>query len=44
MMWMRDKLIHHYEEMDAAEVWRAATRDVPALAVALKPLTPREPA
>lgn len=40
---MRDKLIHHYERIDLGEVWKAATRDVPALLVVLGPLAPREP-
>ena len=43
MMRMRDKLIHHYEALDPEEVWRAATRDIPALATALEPLAPHQP-
>jgi len=37
---MRDKMIHHYEAVDLAEVWQAAQRDVPALLGALEPLIP----
>ncbi|MBL7141085.1 MAG: DUF86 domain-containing protein [Planctomycetes bacterium] len=35
---MRDKMIHHYEAVDLAEVWRAARRDIPALQDLLRPL------
>jgi uncharacterized protein with HEPN domain len=31
IMKMRDKLIHHYEEIDLGPVWKAATEDVPEL-------------
>jgi len=43
MMRMRDKLIHHYESLDAGEVWKAATRDVPHLLSVLEPLLSQEP-
>ena len=39
MAGMRDKLIHAYDAVDVEEVWRTATVDVPALAVALSPHT-----
>jgi uncharacterized protein with HEPN domain len=44
MMRMRDKLIHHYEVIDLAELWRTATHDVPAMAAAVEPLAPRDAA
>jgi len=37
---MRDKMIHHYEAVDVAEVWRATRTDIPALLEILEPLTP----
>lgn len=37
---MRDKLIHDYGDVDAEEVWRTATRDVPELLARLEPLLP----
>ncbi|MBE3069798.1 MAG: DUF86 domain-containing protein [Planctomycetes bacterium] len=37
---MRDKMIHHYEEVNRREVWRAAETDIPALLDALAPLRP----
>jgi uncharacterized protein with HEPN domain len=36
IMRMRDKLIHHYESMDAGEIWQAAREDIPALLNFLK--------
>lgn len=42
MMRMRDKLIHHYEDIDPAELWKTATLDVPALVSALEPLRPQD--
>ena len=37
---MRDKLIHAYDAVDLGEVWRTATVDVPAVAVALRSRNP----
>ena len=37
---MRDKMIHHYDAVDVAEVWRASRADVPELLAMLKPLVP----
>jgi uncharacterized protein with HEPN domain len=37
---MRDKMIHHYEGVDLAEVWRASQTDVPELLAMLEPLVP----
>ncbi len=37
---MRDKMIHHYEAVDLAEVWQAARQDIPELLVALEPFFP----
>ena len=37
---MRDKMIHHYEGADLAEVWRASQTDVPELLAMLEPLVP----
>jgi uncharacterized protein with HEPN domain len=31
IMRMRDKLIHHYEDIDPREIWQAAQQDIPAL-------------
>ena len=39
---MRDRLIHHYDDVDLDEVWRTVRRDVPALIALLDPLVPRE--
>jgi uncharacterized protein with HEPN domain len=38
---MRDKLIHHYNDIDDQEVWEAAARDIPALLAYVRPLLPR---
>ena len=27
----RDKLIHHYESMEPAEIWQAVQQDIPVL-------------
>jgi len=35
---MRDKMIHHYDVVDLAEVWRAARQDVPSLQQSLASL------
>lgn len=35
IMRMRDKLIHHYEEIDLQQVWKAASKDVPGLLLSL---------
>jgi uncharacterized protein with HEPN domain len=40
IMRMRDKLIHHYEEVDLGLVWKAVRKDVPELLTLLKPLIP----
>jgi uncharacterized protein with HEPN domain len=37
---MRDHLIHGYDTVDLAEVWKTATVDVPSLLAALEPLIP----
>jgi uncharacterized protein with HEPN domain len=37
---MRDKMIHHYEGVDLAEVWRASQTDIPVLVSMLEPLLP----
>lgn len=39
---MRDKLIHEYNEVDADEVWRTLTSDLPQLIGLLEPLAPQE--
>jgi uncharacterized protein with HEPN domain len=41
MMRMRDKLIHHYEEVDLELVWRVVDREVPKLLAFLEPLIPK---
>jgi uncharacterized protein with HEPN domain len=38
---MRDVLIHAYDEVDEAEVWRALTHDLPPVLDAIAPLLPR---
>jgi uncharacterized protein with HEPN domain len=42
MAGMRDILIHQYDRVDMAEIWSAATVDVPAVLVAIEPLAPPE--
>jgi uncharacterized protein with HEPN domain len=37
---MRDRLIHEYNEVDLAEVWRTTQRDIPDLLQAIEPLLP----
>ncbi len=39
---MRDKLIHAYAEVDLAEVWATADRNVPELLRLLEPIAPPE--
>ncbi len=39
---MRDNLIHRYDNIDLAEVWKTADEDIPALLIVLKPLLPKE--
>lgn len=39
---MRDRLIHEYDTVDLAEVWRVVNEDVPDLLRYLEPLLPRE--
>ena len=39
---MRDKLIHHYNDVDPSEVWSAVESDIPRLIAALEPLVPSE--
>ncbi len=38
----RDKLIHHYDIVDLAEVWRMVTSDLPLLVRLVEPLAPTE--
>jgi uncharacterized protein with HEPN domain len=33
---MRDRLIHGYDSVDTAELWKTATVDVPALLVQIR--------
>ena len=40
---MRDRLIHHYDNLDLEEVWRTATTDIPTLIDELERLTPPDP-
>ena len=40
MAGMRDVLIHAYDTVDLAEVWRAVTMDIPPLVTSLEPLLP----
>ncbi len=35
---LRDVLIHHYDEVDLDEVWKAMERDIPSLLAKLDPL------
>ena len=35
---MRDKLIHAYDEVDQAEVWKTVERDIPELLRQIEPL------
>ncbi len=37
---LRDKLIHHYDNVDFDEVWRVVERDIPRLAEQIEPLLP----
>jgi uncharacterized protein with HEPN domain len=39
---MRDKLIHHYDNVDLEEVWRTVHSDIPALINQLEDLVPRD--
>ncbi len=39
---MRDKLIHHYHDVDFEEVWRVVETDIPDLITRIEPLAPRE--
>ncbi len=41
---MRDRIIHGYDDVDLAEVWRTIESDLPALVPILKRLVPSEPA
>lgn len=41
---MRDRLIHGYDEVDVAEVWRAARHDVPELLDKLSSVMPKREA
>jgi uncharacterized protein with HEPN domain len=38
IMRMRDKLIHHYEDVDLELVWRVIRKEVPELRALLEPL------
>jgi uncharacterized protein with HEPN domain len=40
---MRDRLVHGYDRVDLAEVWRVAEEDVPRLSQQLAPLLPLPP-
>jgi uncharacterized protein with HEPN domain len=40
IMRMRDKLIHHYEDIDLNLIWKAIERNVPDLLAFLEPLLP----
>ena len=42
MAGMRDVLIHLYDQVDLAEVWKAATESVPTLIDQLSPLLPSD--
>jgi uncharacterized protein with HEPN domain len=39
---MRDKMIHHYQEVNLREVWLAAQKDVPNLLSHLMPFVPKQ--
>lgn len=39
---MRDKLIHEYDDVDLAEVWKTVRADIPRLVKQLEPLVPRK--
>ncbi|MGC9970599.1 MAG: HepT-like ribonuclease domain-containing protein [Bryobacteraceae bacterium] len=39
----RNKLIHHYEDVDLEEVWTMVTSDLPRLVRLVEPLARREP-
>jgi uncharacterized protein with HEPN domain len=39
---MRDKLIHHYEGIDAGRIWGVVEHDLPALLQQLEPLLPED--
>ncbi len=41
---MRDKLIHHYNEIDEIEVWNAVSISVPQLLAYILPLLPTDDA
>jgi uncharacterized protein with HEPN domain len=43
MAGMRDKLIHNYDDIDWAEVWKTSTTDIPVLLSQLNPLIPQPP-
>ena len=40
---MRDHLIHAYDAVDWAEVWKTAISDVPGLVAKIEPLLPKRP-
>ena len=40
---LRDILVHAYHRVDAGQVFRIATRDVPALLAYIEPLLPESP-
>ena len=40
---MRDRLIHHYDDINLDIVWQVATEEVPALLSQLEPLLPKDP-
>ena len=40
---MRDRIIHGYDDVDLAEVWRTVEHDLPMLISRLEPLVPQKP-
>jgi len=42
MAGMRDRLIHHYDDINLDIVWQVASEEVPALLAQLEPLIPPE--
>jgi uncharacterized protein with HEPN domain len=42
MAGMRDRLIHHYDDINLGIVWQVASQEVPALLSYLEPLMPNE--
>lgn len=42
MAGMRDRLIHHYDDINLDIVWRVVSQEVPPLLAQLEPLIPKE--